>query len=69
MAEYIAAFKQPGAIHAACEDYRASATIDLEHEEVDDATNRRLSDDALALWGGRGVVGRQFDVIACWKAK
>lgn len=69
MAEYIAAFKQPGAVHAACEDYRASATIDLEHDRADDAASRRLLVDALALWGGRGVVARQFDVIASWKNK
>ena len=55
---YVTAFKSPGAIHAACEDYRASATIDLRHDEADD--QRLISQPVLVLWGGRGIVGRQI---------
>ena len=32
---YLKCFKQPKRIHASCEDYRASATIDLEHDRHD----------------------------------
>ena len=35
MAEYLRCFSNPDTIHASCEDYRAGATIDLEHDEAD----------------------------------
>jgi haloacetate dehalogenase len=66
---YMKAFTTPGAIHAACEDYRAAATIDLEHDHSDDLALRRLTMPMLVLWGKRGTVGRQFDVLACWREK
>ncbi len=66
---YVDAFTSPGAIHAACEDYRASATIDLRHDEADTNAERRLSQPLLVLWGGRGVVGCQFDVMVLWKER
>ena len=69
MGAYISAFTGPDAIHAACEDYRAAATIDLEHDRSDDLASRRISSPMLVLWGGRGTVGRQFDVVACWREK
>ncbi|MFA5950192.1 MAG: alpha/beta hydrolase [Hyphomicrobium sp.] len=62
---YLAAWQSPGAIHAACEDYRAAATIDLEH----DAAGERLAMPTLALCGSRGIVGRQFDVLESWRDK
>jgi haloacetate dehalogenase len=69
MDAYIAAFTAPGAIHAACEDYRAAATIDLEHDRTDDLASHRVVAPMLVLWGSRGTVGRQFDVLACWREK
>ncbi len=64
LAEYRRCFT-PRTIHAMCEDYRASAGIDLEHDRVDAA--RKLSMPMLALWGSRGVVGKQFDCVAEWR--
>jgi haloacetate dehalogenase len=52
-------------IHASCEDYRASAGIDLEHDRADLA--RRLAMPVLAIWGTRGVIGRLFDCAADWR--
>ncbi len=48
---YLAAFKDPAAIHAACEDYRAAATIDLEHDAADDKAGRRLTDATARALG------------------
>ena len=59
-------YLQPGAIHAICEDYRAAASIDLEHDAVD--VGRKLEMPLLALWGAKGVVGELFDVLATWRA-
>ena len=66
---YIDAFSDPAAIHAACEDYRASAVIDLTHDAESDAAGQKLTMPLLALWGGRGIVGRTFDVLATWRKK
>jgi haloacetate dehalogenase len=65
-AEYERCFREPATIHASCEDYRASATIDLEHDAADAAT--KLQCPLLALWGDKGVVHRLFDPIADWSA-
>ena len=69
MAAYVTAFKASGAIHAACEDYRAAATIDLEHDRADDLISHRVAVPMLVLWSGQGTVGRQFDVLSCWREK
>ena len=53
MAEYRRAFREPSAIHAACEDYRAGATIDCEIDRADRDAGRRIACPVLALWGGR----------------
>src|SRR5262249_45051062 len=37
MNEYLRCFKNPATIHATCEDYRAGASIDLEHSNADGA--------------------------------
>jgi haloacetate dehalogenase len=50
-----------------CEDYRASSTIDLEHDREDRATGRGVRCPLLVLWGARGAVGRNFDVLALWR--
>ena len=52
-------------IHASCEDYRASAGIDLEHDRAD--AGRKLAMPLLAIWGSRGVVGKMFDCAADWR--
>jgi haloacetate dehalogenase len=69
MAEYERCFSGLKALHAACEDYRASAGIDLEHDRQSDAEGRRLSMPVLVLWGARGIVGRLFEPLADWRAK
>lgn len=64
---YLAAFCNYDAIHAACEDYRAAATIDLEHDREDAAAGRRVRAPLLAVTGARGIVHRQFKVHAAWQ--
>jgi haloacetate dehalogenase len=64
---YVESWFDPAAIHAACEDYRAAATIDLDHDAASKAAGGKLTMPLLALWGGRGIVGKQFDVLALWR--
>lgn len=66
LAEYERCFT-PAAIHAMCEDYRASASIDLEHDRADG--DRRIECPLHVLWGERGVVHRLFSPLADWRAK
>jgi len=66
LAEYERCFSDPATIHASCEDYRAAADIDLEHDR-DDA-HEKLACPLLALWGARGVVGRLFEPLADWRS-
>ena len=67
LAAYAAGLRQPGSAHGLCEDYRASAGIDLEHDRADRDAGRRLSVPLLALWGEEGVVHRCFDPLAEWR--
>jgi len=67
LAEYERCFADPAAIHAMCEDYRAAATIDLEHDRAD--ADRRIECRVHALWGERGVVHKLFTPLADWREK
>jgi haloacetate dehalogenase len=64
---YRTSFRDPATIHASCEDYRAAATIDLEHDEAD--ADRRIGCPLLVLWGEKGLMHRRFDVLATWREK
>jgi haloacetate dehalogenase len=64
LAEYERCFRDPATIHATCEDYRAAASIDLEH----DATPEPVTCPMLVLWGERGIVHRLFHPLDDWRA-
>ena len=62
--EYLDAFKQPDTIHSSCEDYRAAASIDIEHDNEDNG--KKLLMPILALWAKRGVIESCFDALKLW---
>jgi len=64
--DYMRCFRNPGTIHAVCEDYRAGAGIDLEHDEADLKAGRKIACPVLLLWGATGGVGRNHDSMAIW---
>jgi haloacetate dehalogenase len=66
-AEYERCFARPETIHATCEDYRAAASIDLEHDDADVAAGRQVTCPLLVLWGENGVVHRYFDPVNDWR--
>ncbi|PWG65367.1 alpha/beta fold hydrolase [Sediminicurvatus halobius] len=68
LAEYRRCLAQPGAVHGLCEDYRASATIDLEHDREDRAAGRMIECPLRVLWGRHGIIERCFDALAEWRA-
>ncbi|KAJ3321422.1 hypothetical protein HDU93_003396 [Gonapodya sp. JEL0774] len=51
-----------------CEDYRAAATIDLQHDRASRAAGRRVQCDVLVLWGKKARVGSWYDPVAVWKS-
>lgn len=66
-AEYLRCLSLPGTAHAICEDYRASAGVDLEHDRQDRSAGHSLDTPLLVLWGAEGVVGRCFDPLYEWQ--
>ncbi len=67
LAEYLRCFRDPATIHATCEDYRAGASIDLEHDASD--IGRRIECPLLVLWGLRGLMEALYDVPATWRER
>jgi len=68
MDEYVRCFRDPAAIHATCEDYRAAAGTDLADDDASAARGEKVAAPLLALWGEHGFVGRHYDdVLAIWR--
>lgn len=63
--EYLRCSCTPEAIHAACEDYRAAATIDLIHDEAD--IRKKITSPLLVFWPKTGLMEKEFDVMKEWK--
>lgn len=66
LADYIRCIKNPDVIHAMCEDYRATFTVDLDMDTADYEAGRRVETPALILWGARGGVGRNHNAAEIW---
>ena len=69
LAEYERCIQIPGSARGICEDYRASATIDLDHDRADVAAGKKLAIPVHVLWGEHGVVAKNFDVLALWRER
>jgi haloacetate dehalogenase len=67
LAEYKRCVGIPGSAHSICEDYRASAGIDLDHDRADREAGRKLDMPTRVLWGAHGTVGQCFDVLGLWR--
>ena len=64
LARYVAAF-DADTIRASCDDYRAAAAIDLEHDRAD--IDARITCPLLVMWGRTGAMHRLYDVAATWR--
>jgi haloacetate dehalogenase len=65
--EYVRCISDPATIHGMCEDYRASASIDLVHDEAD--LQQKVQCPLLVLWGANGFIGRKYDVLGIWRKR
>ena len=63
--EYLRAVREPGTAHGWCEDYRAGATIDEQHDT--ETRGRRGTCPLLVLWGERSIVGTSYDPLSLWR--
>ncbi|MGE5114194.1 MAG: alpha/beta fold hydrolase [Acidobacteriaceae bacterium] len=63
--QYLRCLRKPGTLHALCEDYRAAASIDLEHDTAD--LHHKIECPLLALWGSKGAMHPMYDVLQTWK--
>ncbi len=68
LADYLAAARDPAAIRGMCEDYRAAATIDLDHDRASREAGRKVACPLLVLWGEAGKIGTWYDPLAIWRA-
>jgi haloacetate dehalogenase len=68
-AQYERCIQIPGSARGICEDYRASASIDLVHDRADIAAGRKLAMPLKVLWGAHGAVGQNFDVLRLWSER
>jgi haloacetate dehalogenase len=70
-AAYLAQLQDPRHLHAICEEYRAAAGIDREHDRADRASGRRIACPVLVLWSGTGPLGSWYDDVggplALWR--
>lgn len=67
LSEYERCAQIAGTAHAICEDYRASATVDLACDRAEVALSKKLAQPLKVLWGEHGAVGQCFDVLALWR--
>jgi haloacetate dehalogenase len=67
LAEYIRCISSAESAYGICEDYRASAGIDLVDDRYDIEHNIKVSCPMLALWGKNGAIEQCFDALNEWK--
>ena len=65
--EYRRIYEDPAAIHAMCEDYRASAFMDMDIDKADIAAGKTIDCPLDVLWGDRAAMGRLYDVLGIWQ--
>jgi len=53
-AAYLDALRDPAHAHAICEEYRAAAALDREHDRADRAAGRRIACPLFVIWSARG---------------
>ena len=65
--EYRRLNSDPAMLHAMCEDYRASASLDLKIDEADLKAGKRIQCPVRVLWAATGAMGKLYDVLTIWK--
>ena len=64
---YVNVMRDPAAVHAMCEDYRAGFTVDMEDQKRDEEEGRKIQCPLMVLWGKQGVIEKYFNAIEEWQ--
>jgi haloacetate dehalogenase len=67
LADYLAHARNPDMIRGMCEDYRAAASIDLQHDRASRAAGVKVQCPMLVLWGAKGKIGRWYEPLEIWR--
>ena len=67
LADYLEAARNPEMIRGMCEDYRAAATIDLDHDRGSREAGEKIQCPLLVLWGAKGKIGEWYDPLDIWR--
>lgn len=67
IADYRENFRNPARLHAMCEDYRAGAAVDYDHDAVDRQAGKRIAAPLLVLWGSGGVAPAARSPLETWR--
>jgi len=67
LADYLAAVRNPEMIRGMCEDYRAAATIDLDHDRESREAGEKILCPLLVLWGRKGKIGEWYEPLDIWR--
>ncbi|HTZ46173.1 MAG TPA: alpha/beta hydrolase [Verrucomicrobiae bacterium] len=69
--EYVSMYRDAGRIHGVCEEYRAAATIDVEHDRADKEAGKRIECPMLHLWADGGPLdtfyGNDGGSLGIWR--
>ena len=68
---YADSLHDPARAHAVCEEFRAAATVDREHDKADRASGRMIACPVLALWDANGALENWYrddgGPLAIWR--
>ena len=67
LADYMKAIHSPEMIRGMCEDYRAAASIDLEHDRASRAAGDKVRCPMLVLWGRKAKIEAWYDAVSVWR--
>jgi haloacetate dehalogenase len=67
MEHYLAPFRDPSRVHAMCEDYRAGAHADFDHDKADRDAGNKITIPMLVLWGDAGIAAAPATPLDTWK--
>ena len=65
--EYLKHFRKPSVIQATCEDYRAGATVDYDHDAADREAGRLITCPSLIMWGRGYLKDKASSPLQVWK--
>jgi haloacetate dehalogenase len=59
--EYVTTYRDPARVHGICEEYRAAAAIDVEHDRIDKEAGKRIECQMLHLWAEGGPLDTFYE--------